>query len=125
MYGQQRPHDPPPPVVDYARPYAGGTLAGPPGRPVLQFFGGLGAGFLFSLVLWVGLPLTMRALVDRSYGGDVFGSILLVVVLAKLVAGIVFLCLPGRRLIGGGILVSMALVVFVFISLCFGFLAMH
>jgi hypothetical protein len=108
---------PPPlpgPTLNYQSPWAR-----PPGsrRPGLQFLAGLGIGTLFSLVAWsLGFGLAAP-----SAGSDVLLiAMMWLVPTAKLAAGITFLCLRPYRLLGGGILTSMALGFLIFFGLCTG-----
>ena len=80
--------------------------AGPPGHGVRLFFLGLGAGTLVSLVAWgLGWRYVERGPAE-------------VLVWLIPVAGVTLLCLRGRRLLGAGILCSIAIGFLIFFVQC-------
>src|SRR5256885_2234228 len=106
----------PPPhgsMLPYQSP--GGYQRPSTGRPVLQFFGGLGAGTLLSLIAWA---LGFGAVNSASDGGTVLVAMLFLVPTAKLATGITFLCLRPYRLLGGGIMASLAIGALIFFGMC-------
>ncbi|MDB5296120.1 MAG: hypothetical protein JWO31_2103 [Phycisphaerales bacterium] len=83
--------------------YRGPDTPPPLGRPKLQFAGGLGAGVLASAAAWV--IAIAAASSNRNFAVWLAG----ILVFGKLAVGITYLCRPGRRLVGGGVLTSLAL----------------
>jgi hypothetical protein len=95
---------------DYSTPRAGPPPV-PPGRIILQFFAGLLGGGAISAVVWI---LGFNAVTGPGNGG----LLLLIVPGVKLAIGITFLCIRGWRMLGGGILLSIALGFLIFFFTC-------
>jgi hypothetical protein len=101
---------PPPRVpLNYQQPYYA-PLRPPTRYPVRKFLGGMAAGTLLSAILW---PFSFSA--NR---GDAIFSLVIVVLFLKLGAGISFLCMRPYRMIGGGIMTSVALGFLIFFGVC-------
>jgi hypothetical protein len=99
---------PPPIPVNYQSP-----MTPPPRRgwsTGMQMLAGLGLGTLVSLIIWVG---------GWRYINEGKGvSLIVIVPLVKLIAGVTFLCFRGWRGFGGGILLSIALGFLIFFVTC-------
>lgn len=98
-----------PPPLTYQQPYYA-PLRPPTRYPVAKFLGGMGAGTLLSALIW---PLTFSA-----SNGEALVTIIIGVLLLKLAGGITFLCLRPYRMLGGGILTSVALGFLIFFGVC-------
>jgi hypothetical protein len=109
----EEPHRPPPPLPQTPLSYQSAGSA--PGvhtshwSVLARFFAGLILGAVVSAIIW----FAGWNLLDKGNG-----SILLIVPGAKLVVGIVFICIRGWRSFGAGILVSIALGVLIFFGAC-------
>jgi hypothetical protein len=115
----QPPHDRPPPlppqVLPYSPPYVQVPI--PAAVSLRRFFLGLGAGVAVSAVVWI---LGWKPLTGVGGGAGMVVALLLIPG-SKLAGGIVCLCLRPWRMMGAGILVSIALGALIFFGVC----AMH
>ena len=97
--------------------YKGPDSPNDPGRRkrfIRHMLIGLGCGILFSMIGW---PATFAALRTQH---DYSGLWLLILVPAtKFIAGIVLACLPARRGLGVGILLSLGIGGLIFLGICF------
>ena len=75
-----------------------------------KFLGGMIGGTLISAIVW---PLSFK-----PDDGDTLFAVIIVVLVFKLAAGITFLCLRPYRMLGGGILTSVALGFLIFFGVC-------
>jgi hypothetical protein len=113
----QIPPQNPPPLgpLNYQQPHF--VPRPPPARyPVAKFLGGMGAGTLFSAILW---PLTFDP------RGDSLFAWIIVMLLIKISAGVTFLCMRPYRMLGGGILTSLALGFLIFFGVCANNINLH
>jgi hypothetical protein len=103
------PPVPPPVPVEYRRPGSGPPRGHPPTWG--QFFAGLGLGTLVSAVFW---PASWRA-IDQGTGAN--GVLLFGLPVLKLIGAVTLIAL-GRRGLGLGLLVSIALGFMIFFYIC-------
>src|SRR5258708_2331602 len=92
--------------------YQGPTPPPRQGWPLaVQMLAGLGLGILVSVIVWVG----GWKYLEKSSAGV---SVMVAVPAAKLLVGVTFLCIRGRRGFGGGILMSLAFGLLIFFGAC-------